>query len=219
MLEKECNLILQILRQNLPSGCYLYSFKREIISSLGMKYLDLQNVIAILKEDKLIDDVKGMQYINETGQNFLANGGYSSRTFTKIAQHSDPEKPADSNSQLAKLPIQEAIPENEEYSDLKNGTDFVSTKSIKLIWLGKPAQFGYIIQELIDKGYLKRPTSSFKKDADIYLQLFEVDTTASSLAKEISSWIGQNSLSSGNRKKFNIPHTDKLIIPPIDELK
>lgn len=80
----------------------------------------------------------------------------------------------------------------------------------KLKWLGTPAQFGFIIQELIGKGYLERPTASYKKDAEIYRSMFEIIGEKSTLEKEISTGDSQNSLSPKNRAQIKIPNIDKL---------
>jgi hypothetical protein len=74
---------------------------------------------------------------------------------------------------------------------------------IKLKWKGTPSQFGFIIDLLIKGEYLERPTNSFAKDADYYSEIFEIDTTPGTLAKEVSE--NTNSLNTENRKKFKIP--------------
>jgi hypothetical protein len=78
----------------------------------------------------------------------------------------------------------------------------------KLKWLGTPSQFGFIIDLLIQGGYLERPTSSFQKDANFYLQHFDINTTPGTLAIEVSE--NTNHLSTDNRKRIIIPHKDKL---------
>lgn len=78
----------------------------------------------------------------------------------------------------------------------------------RLKWKGTPSQFGFIIDLLIQGGYLEKPTSSFAKDANFYLQFFDIETTNTTLAKELSE--GTNSLATKNRKKITIPNKDKL---------
>lgn len=83
----------------------------------------------------------------------------------------------------------------------------------KLEWKGTPAQFGFFIIELIGKGYLEKPTGSYKKDAKLYLDFFDIKaddtpTTEGTIAKEISSTT--NSISSSNAQKFKLPNIDKL---------
>lgn len=80
----------------------------------------------------------------------------------------------------------------------------------RLKWLGTSAQFGFIFQELIGKGYLEKPTSSYSKDADIYLSMFDIEGTKGTLTKEISTGENQNSLSATNRAKIKIPLKDQL---------
>ncbi|HVI43496.1 MAG TPA: hypothetical protein VM802_01445 [Chitinophaga sp.] len=78
----------------------------------------------------------------------------------------------------------------------------------KLKWNGSAAVLGCILDELIAKGYLERPTSSYSKDAAIYLQLFELETTKATLAKELSD--RTNSLCAENRLKLSLPKIEHL---------
>jgi hypothetical protein len=84
----------------------------------------------------------------------------------------------------------------------------IQTSNQKLKWIGTPSQFGFIIDLLIQGGYLERPKSSFTKDANFYLQHFDINTTPGTLAIEISEQT--NHLSIENRKRIIIPHKDKL---------
>jgi hypothetical protein len=87
---------------------------------------------------------------------------------------------------------------------LVNGNRSVS----KLKWTGTPAQFGFIIDLLIQKGYLEKPAKSYAKDADIYLEHFDIECAKSSLIKELSE--STNSIVPKNRKSFHIPRIDQL---------
>jgi hypothetical protein len=78
----------------------------------------------------------------------------------------------------------------------------------KLNWIGGPAEFGFIIDQLIAGGYLERPTANYTTDAVFYLNLFNIETTIGTLTKELSETT--NNLSVGNRNKFKIPSKDKL---------
>jgi len=84
----------------------------------------------------------------------------------------------------------------------------IQTNNQKLKWNGTPSQFGFIIDLLIQGGYLEKPTASFAKDANFYLQIFDIETTNTTLAKELSE--GTNSLATKNRNKITIPNKDKL---------
>ena len=96
--------------------------------------------------------------------------------------------------------------EEQKKSELKN-----TPSQIKLKWKGTPSQFGYIIQELIGNGYIEKPSKSYIKDAETYLEIFDIETTSRTLAKEISSTGDtQNTLSAKNRALFKIPHISKL---------
>lgn len=87
--------------------------------------------------------------------------------------------------------------------------NFNSNQQKRIKWEGTPSQFGFIIDLLITGGYLKKPTSSFVKDADFYATIFDIETTPGTLAKELSE--KTNSLNTINRKKIVIPPKDDLI--------
>lgn len=78
----------------------------------------------------------------------------------------------------------------------------------KLRWIGTPSQFGFIIQELIGKGYLEKPTSSNAKNAKLFLSIFDIDTTEQTLSKELSD--KTNSISPENARLLTIAHINKL---------
>lgn len=78
----------------------------------------------------------------------------------------------------------------------------------KLKWLGTPSQFGFIMDLLIQGGYLEKPSTHFSKDAAIYLEHFTIGGTSKTIAKELSE--PANSLSTNNRNKIKIPHKDTL---------
>jgi hypothetical protein len=80
----------------------------------------------------------------------------------------------------------------------------------KLKWKGTAAQFGYIIQELVGKEFIEKPTGSYAKDAEFYLQHFEIEGKITTLTKEISPAENQNSLSAKNRTKIIIPNIKTL---------
>lgn len=100
------------------------------------------------------------------------------------------------------LPPENIEPENESLPET------IETNNQKLKWIGSPSQFGFIIDLLIQGGYLERPTLSFSKDANFYLQHFDINTTPGTLAIEVSE--NTNHLSTDNRKRIIIPHKDKL---------
>lgn len=97
-----------------------------------------------------------------------------------------------------------------QYDDEEITPSFQNTNidASKLIWKGTPAQFGFIIDLLIQGGYLEKPTSSFEKDANFYFEHFQITTTIKTLAKELSE--NTNSMETKNRNKFSIPGKDKL---------
>ncbi len=101
---------------------------------------------------------------------------------------------------------------NELESNHKNYTKpIIETDNFngkKLKWSGTPAQFGFIINELIGKGYLEKPTGSYNKDAEFYLSIFNIETTPGNLSNEVN--LNKNSFSANNAGKFTIPFKDKL---------
>ena len=92
--------------------------------------------------------------------------------------------------------------------DILSWPDNNETINFKLKWTGTPSQFGFIIDLLVQGGYLEKPTSSFAKDAELYLKIFDIPTTIKTLTKELSE--KTNALSLQNRKKIIIPHKTKL---------
>lgn len=91
------------------------------------------------------------------------------------------------------------------HNDISNISEIRNLQKLK--WLGTPAQFGFIMQELIGKGYLERPTASHAKDAAFYLSIFDIETTPGTLAKELSP---SSSLSADNARHLSISHINKL---------
>lgn len=98
--------------------------------------------------------------------------------------------------------------ENREETEIKKEIEKNKPLLKRLKWIGTPAQFGFMINELIGKGYIERPTGSFNKDAEFYLSLFDINTTVGNLANEVNE--NKNSLTGTNAAKFTIPHKDKL---------
>lgn len=91
--------------------------------------------------------------------------------------------------------------------DGDEGQNNLTSKQI-IKWLGTPSQFGFLVDLLIQGGYLERPAKSLSKTAKFFLEHFEIKTTLSTLEKELSETT--NSLSIENRNKIKIPHKDKL---------
>jgi hypothetical protein len=79
-------------------------------------------------------------------------------------------------------------------------------KDEKLVWLGKPSQLGFIINKLVENGYLKE--MSFSKLSKICLELFEIKTSKGNLESELNP--NKNSLSEKKHDWFKIPHINDL---------
>jgi hypothetical protein len=86
------------------------------------------------------------------------------------------------------------------------GTNEPELPKEKLVWLGKPAQLGFIINELIENGYIKE--LSYSKLSKICLELFDINTTKGNLENELNP--NKNSLSPKKQKIFKIPPMDEL---------
>ena len=184
MLEKECDAILTVLKEHSTDGFRLHQAKRDFLQSLGMTHKKFLLAIEILEIDEMVRKAGLFHHINEIGICRLKNGGYSLLLTKQVNDDQFPNGESDSST--------------------------ISDNTPKLKWLGNAALFGFIIQQLIERGYLARPTGSFKRDAEIYLKLFEINATHGTLSKEISNWEDQNSLSESNRSKFKIPSITEL---------
>lgn len=101
---------------------------------------------------------------------------------------------------------------NNDSSEIKNYTSVSVPIENKLKWLGTPAQFGYIINELVEKGFIECPTThaspSISKLAKVCLEIFELGSTPQNIEKELNP--EKNTLSVHKRKYFNIPNVSEL---------
>ncbi len=74
--------------------------------------------------------------------------------------------------------------------------------SKKIKWKGKPSQLGFLILELVGKGWIELPTNSYKKSAKYLMELFDVETTHNNLENEINP--NKNSLELDNQRFVTI---------------
>ena len=98
----------------------------------------------------------------------------------------------------------------EKYEDiLQPKVKFIGEK---IKWLGSPSQFGYIILELINNGFIELPIGKGNKNyarvAELCFEKFHIKTKISSLKKEISP--STNSLTFANKDAFKIPNIKDL---------
>jgi hypothetical protein len=97
-----------------------------------------------------------------------------------------------------------------EHTKLK--PDLASNKIEKLRWLGTPSQFGFIFNELAERGFIEIPKThgkeSISKFANICYALFEIEATPGNLAKELNP--NKCTLSNTNRKFFKFPNITDL---------
>jgi hypothetical protein len=77
----------------------------------------------------------------------------------------------------------------------------------KLKWKGTPSQFGFIFQELCQKGYIETPDISKKKLAALLFGMFDFNSTIGTIENEIGM---NNSLTPDKQKKYKIPPQDEV---------
>ena len=103
-------------------------------------------------------------------------------------------------------PVKETI--DEALKELKSN----EIKVERLIWMGKPAHFGFIFRELVDKGYIEEPKTygdhSNRRLARVCMELFDIETSEDYLINSLDP--AKNSLSRNNKNKFNIPNRTDL---------
>lgn len=96
--------------------------------------------------------------------------------------------------------------------ETKNVISAVVPNENKLKWSGTPAQFGYIINELVEKGFIECPTThsspSISKLAKVCFEIFDLSSTPQNIEKELNP--EKNTLSVIKRKYFNIPNVSEL---------
>lgn len=91
----------------------------------------------------------------------------------------------------------------------------VERQKLKLDWLGTPAQLGFIMKELADKGFIKIPQmkngkpnmSAFER---VILDCFNGDFGNSVIRQAITDGTDSNSLVASNKAKFTFPHISEL---------
>lgn len=91
----------------------------------------------------------------------------------------------------------------ETFEDVENG----GGTSKKLTWKGTPSQFGFIFQELCQKGYIELPKISKKRQAKLLFEMFDFNSTIGTIENEIGM---SNSLTVDKQKKFKIPPQDEV---------
>lgn len=98
--------------------------------------------------------------------------------------------------------------------DLKFGGVKGGTNQIKLKWCGKPSHLAYIINQLVEKGFIDAPKHhgdiSYRQLAEILLNVFEIEkkTTSLNMQKELNPL--KNTTGDHNRKRIKIPNITEL---------
>lgn len=83
----------------------------------------------------------------------------------------------------------------------------------KLTWKGTPAQFGFIIDLLINKGYINQPTPYGERSAELLLSLFEFEShkpSKESLGKNLHKEIDPIKNPSHKSAFSKFPHRNDL---------
>lgn len=85
----------------------------------------------------------------------------------------------------------------------------------KLVWHGKPSEFGHIFFELHSKGWIGLPNGGeivYSEFARICLELFDFEpkTTEGNLAKELNPNVGKNTLADDSKKRFKIAFESEM---------
>lgn len=162
------------------------SLKKETESekSTGNEYKIHVFHLSIFSVTMVLDTLKRKFYLNNLDFEKVATQIISIREFNTINEFLYPNN---NNTQNAVL-LDPELPKE------------------KLVWLGKPAQLGFIINELIENGYIKE--LSYSKLSKICLELFDINTTKGNLENELNP--NKNSLSPKKQKIFKIPPMDEL---------
>ena len=87
--------------------------------------------------------------------------------------------------------------------------------SKKLVWYGKPSEFGHLFFELQSKGWIglqQEGEINYSEFARVCMELFEFrpETTEGNLAKELNPNIGKNTLSPDSKGRFKIPFESEM---------
>lgn len=92
-----------------------------------------------------------------------------------------------------------------------------SSENIKLKWIGKPSQLGFIIANLVDLGYLEAPLHkdgeiNFTQLAKLVIETFEIESTENTLSKylNLNSEKGQETIRKFQNNNFSIPHVKTI---------
>ena len=97
-------------------------------------------------------------------------------------------------------------------SEIKNVTSATIPIENKLNWLGTPAQFGFIINELVEKGFIECPAThgspSISRLSKVCLEIFDLSSTPKNIEKELNP--EKNTLSDYKKGFFKIPNINEL---------
>lgn len=86
---------------------------------------------------------------------------------------------------------------------------------VKLKWVGKPSQLGFIISELVQKGYIEAPIKTngeinYNELSRTIKDTVNIDSTALTLAKALNPDSESGQISATNKAKFTIPHIKEI---------
>ncbi len=93
------------------------------------------------------------------------------------------------------------------------GAEIIADANMKLVWKGKPADFAFIIDLLINKGYLEKPTKFGIRNARILLQYFDFkddNPTEDSLGNMLHKEVDPIKNATHKSKFLAIPRREEL---------
>ncbi len=98
--------------------------------------------------------------------------------------------------------------------EFDDGAELISDSNKKLVWKGTPAHFALIIDVLIDKGYLEKPTRYAMRNARILLEHFDFTDGLKPTPESLGDLLHKEVFPIKNKS-----HTDKFMaIPKRNEL-
>ncbi len=103
-----------------------------------------------------------------------------------------------------------SISNNNEQVEKESTDDFMSTKT-KLKWTGTPAEFGFIISELVTKGYLQE-YPNFSATCKVMLTVFDIHSDKGNIVarRTLEDYFGRNRKSYPNGV-FKLPFSDNYV--------
>lgn len=205
-------ILQNIINTNNKSHFYLDFVQNEILINLeSLNTVSDEEIKLTLKKYNVnIEDVLDF---NIKSENFLKyfNKNYEDFEENKKEQNTYTEFKILFNNFFSLIYGQKVLDFVNELKIEKQSATLILNEKIK--WSGKPSQLGFIIGMLTELEYIeapKRKTSdiNYTQFAKQIINVFEVDTTESTLSKylNLESEKGQETLRKFEKENFSIPH-------------